>query len=276
MAINGWTPAEKLSQKPKISIDINDYFRFHCIYVSNRNTFWFFSVFAEHTSTFFLEAPLVALADVCVFFFNSVVSAAVACAFNFSRFFLCFCCFVLLLVHAANLIWYAPHDECSLSERCLCCWNAYSFHWGPAGVCVYCCYCCCCCGVCFFFCSVRTDWPHLQPCLCSHRTTFRVQSPAGKKAADILATNTLKKSTHTQRIYETIEKRKLVSCYMDVICCMFARFFFSFSQHLLVTGFSVQKPLDEPYKRYYGVFHAHVIYYFIQWPFSIVHNVVRI
>lgn len=78
----------------------------------------------------------------------------------------------------------------------------------------------------FFLCSVRTDWPHLQPCLCSHRTTFRVQSPAGKKAADLLATNTKKKATHTQRIYETIEKRKLVSCYMDVICCMFARFFF--------------------------------------------------
>lgn len=137
MAINRWTPAEKLSQKPKISIDINDYFRLHCIYVSNRNTFWFFSVFAEHTSTFFLEAPLACCVGRCVcFFFNSVVSAAVACAFNFSRFFLCFCCFVLLLVHAANLIWYAPHDECSLSERCLCCWNAYSFHWGPAGVCI--------------------------------------------------------------------------------------------------------------------------------------------
>lgn len=127
----------------------------------------------------------------------------------------------------------------------------------------------------FFFCSVRTDWPHLQPCLCSHRTTFRVQSPEGKKAADILVTNTKKKHSHTTNLRND-RKTQIGKLLYGCDLLHVRSFFFTFSQHLLVTGFSVQKPLDEPCKRYYGVFHAHVIYYFIQWPFSIVLNVVRI
>lgn len=53
-----------------------------------------------------------------------MVSAAVACAFNFSLgffFVCCFCCFVLLpLVYAANLIWYAPHDHGFSLSLCVC------------------------------------------------------------------------------------------------------------------------------------------------------------
>lgn len=123
------------------------------MYQTTKYSFFCLCTDMHPDSIFFSFQPLAC----CVgrlFFFNSVVSAAVACAFNFSRFFLCFCCFVLLLVHAANLIWYAPHDD-TLGERCLCCWNFsfrlfLSFDVQPECVCCYVCSCDCDC-VCVFF-----------------------------------------------------------------------------------------------------------------------------
>lgn len=141
-------------EPPENSIDVNECFGSYCIYVSNHKILFFLSLHGHASRFNFFSFQPLACCVGRLFFFNSVVSAAVACAFNFSRFFLCFCCFVLLLVHAANLIWYAPHDD-TLGERCLCCWNFsfrlfLSFDVQPECVCCYVCSCDCDC-VCVFF-----------------------------------------------------------------------------------------------------------------------------
>lgn len=97
------------------SIALNEHF-FHIIVSMHQTAIHIFFLSLLNQANLFFPGCYVQLAFFYHSFSDLVVSAAVACAFNFSLgfffvLFFLYCFFVLLLVQAANLIWYAPHDD---------------------------------------------------------------------------------------------------------------------------------------------------------------------